>query len=430
MELHYNPREVFKGNTFTLGFSSTTNRDNVHQSNNPKSKYRAENFIVQADPSIRITKTNVSLEIYIPAQFEGDQFSMSLTDYFNTKSKFNFDIPLFDYVAETKAIQIMSPSKGFVEYTIGEMNIEAILKNNTILSIARSSQMTWSDFDVRIIYGRQFKVISNQVAIHSSHCNDSIVFTASLKTNPSIAVRQAFPILKNSRILADFSGEKVTENSKASAGTNGINGDLFRGLDGTKGGGGANGSNGFDGLNGKDLHVYYSLVLEDCSTDTVLKIEIKNTSGEPLALYYIDKSQQVIQISANGGDGGIGGEGGNGGNGGHAHLYLDPEDRIAGNGGDAGDAGDAGRGGNGGDGGSIIVYYTANAEQYLNQLILLSLGGNGGFGGAPGKIGRGGNLGNGNGSRGNLGRDGRQGTLGSQGYDGRDGSIAFILISE
>lgn len=430
MELHYNPRDVFKGNTFSLSFSSTTNRDKVYQSNNPKSKYRVENFIIKVDQSIQLKKTDVSLEIYIPEEFGWDHLSISLTDYYNNNSKFNFDIPLFNYVAETKAIKVSPPSRGFVEYTIGEIDLEAILQNNTVLSVSRSNQFIWSDFDIRLVRGGEFEPKPNYVLINSSHCNDSVVFHVNLKENASIVLRQAFPIQKNSRIQADFSGKKGQARLKAKTGVSGIDGALFKGLDGTNGSSGQNGMNGLDGARGNDLQIYYRLVKEECASDTVLEIEIKNADGAFLAKYHMNRSQQIIQIMANGGNGGTGGEGGNGGRGGNAHLYLYPEDKTAGNGGDGGDAGNGGIGGNGGDGGSIIVYYTEATEKYLNQLVLMSEGGKGGFGGSPGQVGRGGRAGNGTQSKGNVGRDGRQGYAGGQGYDGREGSVAFILISE
>lgn len=59
IELDYNQMEVYKGNEFSLNFTSHTNRDVLHESSNPKSKYRVENFIIQADISIKVIRSQL-----------------------------------------------------------------------------------------------------------------------------------------------------------------------------------------------------------------------------------------------------------------------------------------------------------------------------------------------------------------------------------
>ena len=434
VELIYDENEVYAGNRVEATLKVTDHKGKIYFSNGyKKARYDFEDFIVSSSDRVN-TSTFAGSKLYFSIPKDSEEIEIKLKFIYKKDQVFAFRIPVIDYESKVNAIRFSMDRNNVVNHEKLSYNLTGILMNGEAIAATHKGMVPLSSYQVSVLSGGTVDQKNRIIYVDKGEqiCDPKLVVRVSLKSNPQIYRKMSWPIEITNKSSVHYNGENGTLAKKGSVGKAGTSHTFFRHEDGNNGNNGAWGLNGSNGAKGENLEIYVSRVQLDCFADSVVQVLITAENQKKTNKFYLTNQKQLLFVSADGGNGGNGGDGGDGGNGQHGQVYLLQDVRELsemGDGGNGGNGGNGGHGGDGGEGGNIVVYYSPETKEYLDQIIISNNGGKGGLSGRGGYGGRGGDTGNGQLTSGTRGQSGISGQPGINGRDGRNGRISFVEIN-
>jgi hypothetical protein len=260
----------------------------------------------------------------------------------------------------------------------------------------------WGEFKIEIEGGR-FNKSKGQLIVGEDPKNRMVKIIITNRFNKELKIEKSIPINFGGAQRVDFEGEKGVKGYK---GQHGGYHNVPSRKDHSETYHGENGGPGYDGNRGDSIEVFVALKKDELLGDLLNVRVVNKISGESFYTFVNPEKNGSITITCKGGKGGRGGKGGNGEKGHEAR------------------GGDGGVGGKGGPGGVITAYIDFSAKKYIDNIHLISEGGD------PGEHGKGGKANyrvTSSGSK-EYGRAGRMGLNGAKGEKGPDPKIKFVEV--
>ncbi len=440
VELDFQKNKIWRGNTITINLDVILNDGTIHSTlDSRKVNMKDFEFSFAGDGEI-IKRKKRAVTVRFNKELTSDLSYITATLKRDDTHNYMYKLDIKDYRNKVSAIEIISNKRKIYPNNTFKINVQSWLTTSeTSTTGGNEPKLYYDDFDYSVSGCGTLTGSNGVVRITDGFTpsNNELTVTATLKADPSITFTKKYIKHYNVAYSLIFSGSwgSSGDDARCISGQNGDDGRDHdaRSIDGENGEHGRNGAHGYIGQRGEDgenLNVYLE-VLSEKEDQIILKAQVVDELGRTFTRYIGTEGKLWLDVSGgNGGRGGDGYRGGDGGDGGDGSTEETDKVDNRGYGGDGGHGGNGGfgaPGGDGGNGGRITVFYTQEAQAYINVITADVQGGDGARGGCGARGGSGGDEGDGGLGDGKDGEDGVKGRDGDRGRDGASGYIDYVL---